>query len=60
MKLGLRQKKTGTFYGQCSEICGIKHYAMPIEIKVVTQAEYDAWVQSQKSASTSSIQFAAK
>lgn len=53
-------EKTGTYYGQCSEICGIKHFAMPIEVKVVTQAEFDAWVQSQKSASTSSIQFAAK
>lgn len=55
-----KAEKTGTYYGQCSEICGVKHFAMPIEVKVVTQAEYDAWVQSQKSASTSSIQFAAK
>jgi len=32
--------KTGTFYGQCSEICGYLHYKMPIEIEVVTKAEF--------------------
>lgn len=36
--------KTGTFYGQCSEICGTGHAFMPIEIKVVTDAEFAAWV----------------
>ena len=35
--------KTGTFYGQCSELCGTNHAFMPIEVKVVTQAEYDEW-----------------
>lgn len=43
--------KVGTYYGQCSEICGIRHAFMPIELKVVTQAEFDAWVASQQSAS---------
>ena len=36
--------KEGTYYGQCSEICGIKHYKMPIEIKVVSKAEFASWV----------------
>jgi len=36
--------KEGTYYGQCSEICGIKHYKMPIEIKVVSKAEFKQWV----------------
>jgi cytochrome c oxidase subunit II len=39
-----KAERTGTFYGQCSELCGIEHAFMPIEIKVVTQAEFDAWV----------------
>ena len=34
----------GTYYGQCSEICGREHAFMPIEVKVVPQAEFDAWV----------------
>ena len=25
----------GVFYGQCSEICGVKHRFMPIEIEVL-------------------------
>ncbi len=36
--------KTGTYYGQCSELCGKDHAYMPIEVKVVTQPEFDAWV----------------
>ena len=36
--------RTGTFYGQCSEICGIKHYYMPIEVEVVSKADYARWV----------------
>ena len=36
-------EKTGTFYGQCSELCGTNHAFMPIELKVVTQEEFDEW-----------------
>ena len=39
-----RAEKTGTYYGQCSELCGIDHAFMPIEIKVVSQGEFNAWV----------------
>jgi len=35
--------KEGTYYGQCSEICGILHYKMPIEVKVVSKAEFAHW-----------------
>ncbi len=28
-------KNTGTFYGQCSELCGVNHAFMPIEVYVV-------------------------
>lgn len=41
-----RAEKTGVYYGQCSELCGIDHAFMPIEIKVVSQGEFDAWVAS--------------
>ena len=36
--------EVGTYYGQCSEICGAKHYFMPIEVKVVSKADYAQWV----------------
>jgi cytochrome c oxidase subunit 2 len=39
-----KAEKTGMFYGQCSELCGVDHAFMPIQIKVVTQPEFDAWV----------------
>ncbi|MHC8491981.1 cytochrome c oxidase subunit II [Thalassospira sp. SM2505] len=33
-----------TFYGQCSELCGVNHAYMPIAVKAVTMEEYEAWV----------------
>jgi cytochrome c oxidase subunit 2 len=41
-----RAEKTGDFYGQCAELCGKEHAYMPIHVKVVTQAEYAAWVDT--------------
>ena len=36
----------GTYYGQCSELCGKDHAYMPIEMHVVSQDKYDAWSNS--------------
>ncbi len=36
--------KEGTFYGQCSELCGINHYYMPIEVQVVSEARFNQWI----------------
>ena len=38
----------GTFYGQCSELCGARHAYMPIEVKVVSEAEYAEWLADSK------------
>lgn len=35
------------FYGQCSELCGVQHAYMPIEIHAVTRAEWERWVTAQ-------------
>ncbi len=43
-----RAEKEGMFYGQCSEICGIRHAFMPIAIRVVSQNEFDAWAEEQR------------
>lgn len=40
--------KEGIYFGQCSELCGKDHAYMPITVKVVTQAEYDAWLEGAK------------
>ena len=34
----------GIYFGQCSELCGLSHAYMPITVKAVTQAEYEAWI----------------
>ena len=37
-----------TFYGQCSELCGVNHAYMPVAIKAVSQEDYAAWVETAK------------
>ena len=39
---------TGTFHGQCSELCGKSHAFMPITIRVVNDGEFDTWVKDAK------------
>ena len=39
-----KAEKTGIYYGQCSELCGVDHAFMPIEIDVVSQDKFNAWV----------------
>ncbi|MDZ7592860.1 MAG: cytochrome c oxidase subunit II [Rubrivivax sp.] len=39
-----RAQKTGDYYGQCAELCGKEHAYMPIHVKVLSQADYAAWV----------------
>jgi cytochrome c oxidase subunit 2 len=45
-----RADKVGDFYGQCQELCGKEHAYMPIHVKVLSTADYSAWVQKQKTA----------
>jgi cytochrome c oxidase subunit 2 len=40
--------RTGMFYGQCSELCGKDHAFMPIAIRVVSDQEFAAWVETAK------------
>ena len=43
-------EKPGIYRGQCAELCGVNHAYMPIVVKAMPQAEYDAWVKSQREA----------
>ena len=43
-----RAEKEGIFYGQCSELCGIKHAFMPITVEVVSEQKYKEWVEMAK------------
>jgi cytochrome c oxidase subunit II len=39
-------EKPGVYYGQCSELCGIKHGFMPIAVEVVSKADFATWVRA--------------
>jgi len=39
-----KAEKTGTYYGQCSELCGIRHAFMPIRVEVVEPEAFASWV----------------
>ena len=43
-----RAEKTGDYYGQCQELCGKEHAYMPIHVKVVSAADYTAWVGTEQ------------
>ena len=47
-ELWFKAEKEGIYFGQCSELCGKDHAYMPITVKVVTQEEYDAWLEGAK------------
>ena len=43
-ELWFAAEKEGIYFGQCSELCGQSHAYMPITVKVVSQTQYDAWL----------------
>jgi cytochrome c oxidase subunit II len=40
--------KEGVYYGQCSELCGKNHAYMPIAVRVVSDSDFNAWVEDAK------------
>ncbi len=49
-ELWFNAEQEGIYYGQCSELCGQAHAYMPITVKVVSEAAYDAWLAASKEA----------
>ncbi|NHQ75650.1 cytochrome c oxidase subunit II [Roseovarius gahaiensis] len=43
-ELWFKAEKEGVYFGQCSELCGKDHAYMPITVKVVSEEEYDLWL----------------
>lgn len=43
-KTWFKADKIGVYYGECSELCGARHAYMPIELHVVSEADYQAWL----------------
>ena len=48
LRTWFRAEKEGVYYGQCSELCGVRHAFMPIEVRVVSQDVYDKWLAAIK------------
>src|ERR1700710_1393268 len=40
-------QREGTYYGQCSELCGVYHGFMPICVEAVSLEKYLSWLDSQ-------------
>lgn len=45
--LSVQPTRTGTFRGACAEYCGASHARMNLVVRVVEQAEFDAWLDAQ-------------
>jgi cytochrome c oxidase subunit 2 len=43
-----KAEKEGVYYGQCSELCGNGHPYMPVEVRVVSEQQYAAWLTEAK------------
>jgi cytochrome c oxidase subunit II len=43
-----KAEREGIYYGQCSELCGRDHAYMPIEVQVVSEKDYTAWLEQSK------------
>jgi cytochrome c oxidase subunit 2 len=55
-----RAEKIGTYYGQCSELCGVKHGFMPIKVNVVSKKDFKKWVKESKQKFASNSGFPAQ
>lgn len=40
-------EEEGVYYGQCSELCGLNHAYMPVEIRAVSREEFNQWIAAQ-------------
>ena len=45
-ELWFKADKEGIYFGQCSELCGKSHAYMPITVKVVSQDQYEKWLDN--------------
>lgn len=54
-KTWFKATKIGVFYGECSELCGANHAFMPIEVHVVSDADYATWLAGAKKKFSASL-----
>jgi len=44
-EMWINVERPGTYYGQCSELCGVNHGFMPIAVEALPKEQFDAWVK---------------
>ena len=44
----MKVNQPGTYYGQCNQICGTNHAVMPIAVRALPEAEFQAWIAEAK------------
>ena len=42
----MRINREGTYYGQCSELCGVNHGFMPVAVEAVSKEAFRTWVET--------------
>ena len=55
----IRATKLGTYDGQCTQLCGLYHSLMVFRVKVVTKAQYAAWLHTNYNPVAATAAFAA-
>jgi cytochrome c oxidase subunit II len=48
-RLWFRADRTGTFVGQCTELCGVEHAKMTTVVEAVSESEFDGWLEGRRS-----------
>jgi len=48
-------ERPGMFYGQCSELCGVNHGFMPIQVEAVSKEQFARWVEDAKKKFASTV-----
>ena len=46
--LWFRADRAGSYVGQCTELCGAEHAKMLTTVEVVSQSEFDAWLEGRR------------
>ena len=44
----LEADQPGVYYGQCSELCGVGHASMVVEVHALSKTDWEAWYNKQK------------
>lgn len=56
----VKVEQTGTYRGQCTELCGQDHGFMPVVVEVVEQEEFDAWIGEKQAAAAAIAELASQ